>query len=685
MKNFLAAAAFFFAGAAQAQPLYQLTQTIPLPGGTKWDYLHFDSATNRLFVSHGDEVTVVDTQGGKVIGELTGLPGSHGIAIDPATGDIWADSAARRLAVAFDPNTFKPLATVPVVLDADGMAYDPASRQIFNTGGDGMAITPINPATRSAAPDIALGGSPEFLATDGMGSLYDNIEDLNQILRIDTSTDKIIARWPLTTCTHPKGMAVDGPARLVFASCASGVMVVLNADTGALIATLPIGKGTDAAAIDPVRHLAFGSAGDGTLTVVAETPTPHVLGVVRTASGARTMALDPRTGNVFVVTADVAGTIPGEPTHFKFVPGSLHVLVYAPVLHLERVVLLMRHGVRPPTHEPALDPAIAPDAWPKWEVPDGYLTPHGAAAIRILAAYDRKLFAATCADLSIYADVDERTVKTGEAYADGFGCATPVGHAAMADDPLFSALDNGAPGFNAKAAKAAMLAAAGGNIQDVVVNNASLFQAMQAALDPRGSAFLNLPAKISAKLPGHLPKLSGPLSEGASGAEDFLLEYLDDKPMSDVAWGRLNAAGVARLLALHPLEYTITARPAIIAQATAAPLAQRIAAGLASGPKVQILVGHDTNIAELGGLLGLHWSLGGYPADDPPPGGGILFSLLAGPGGTQFVTATYQVQTMDEIRNLTGAAPAMQELAIPDCGEAGACTLADFKKLVAGE
>jgi len=681
MKNFLAAAAFLLAGAAQAQPLYQLTQTIPLGGATKWDYLHVDPATNRLFVSHATEVTVVDIQAGKVIGQLANLPGSHGIAVDPATGDIWADSAQRRLAVAFDPNTFAPLASVPVVLDADGMAYDPASKQIFNTGGDGMAITPINPATRGAAPDIALGGSPEFLAADGAGSLYDNIEDLSQIVRIDTRSDKIIARWKLTTCTHPKGMAVDGPGRLVFASCANGVMVVLNADTGALLATLPIGKGTDAAAFDPVRHLAFASAGDGTLTVVAETPAPHVLGVVRTARGARTMAVDPVSGDVFVVTADVAGTVPGEPTHFNYVPGSLHVLVYVPVLHLERAVLLMRHGVRPPTHEPALDPAIAPDAWPKWEVPDGYLTPHGAAAIKLLAAYDRNFFGAGCGDLSIYADVDERTVKTGEAYAAGFGCATPVGHAA-GTDPLFSPLDNGDPGFDAKAAKAEMVAAGG---LDVVARNQALFQAMQAALDPGGNAFLALPEKISAKLPGHEPKLSGPLAEGASAGEDFLLEYLDDKPMSDVAWGRVDAAGVARLLALHPLEYSITARPPVIARATGEGLAQRVAAGLERGPKVQVLVGHDTNIADLGALLGLHWSLGGYPADDPPPGGGIIFSLLSGPGGSEYVAATYQVQTMDEIRNLSSAAPAMEALAIPGCGDStapAACTLGDFEKLV---
>jgi len=357
-------------------------------------------------------------------------------------------------------------------------------------------------------------------------------------------------------------------------------------------------------------------------------------------------------------------------------------------LKLERVVLLMRHGVRPPTHEPALSPAIAPDPWPKWEVKDGYLTPHGAAAIKLLAAYDRALFAPApgCPAISVYADVDERTVATGQAYAAGFapGCPVTVGHASTETDPLFSPLDNGNPDFDAKTAKKAMFAAAGADSADL-----PLLQQMQNVLAPGKTTFLHLPAKLVAKIPHHLPKLSGPIAEGASGAEDFLLEYLDDKPMADVAWGRADSQEVAALLALHPLAYTITARPAYIAHFTASPLAKRIAQDLAAGPRVQILVGHDTNLAELGGLLNLHWSLGGYPADDPPPGGGIIFSLLEDSAGAQYVTAAYQVQTMDQIRNLTplspASPPATEPLPIPGCGDSTkptACTLQNFEELV---
>jgi 4-phytase/acid phosphatase len=371
----------------------------------------------------------------------------------------------------------------------------------------------------------------------------------------------------------------------------------------------------------------------------------------------------------------------------------------AAALKLERVVLLMRHGVRPPTHEPALDPAIAPDPWPTWEVPDGFLTPHGAAAISILAAFDRALLAgqgvfpaAGCpAGIMIYADVDERTVKTGEAYAAGFapGCAIATAHAATPKDPLFSGLDDPGQNFDANTAKAAMIANAGFDIKNPAAAHPALFQKMQAVLDPGGHAFLDLPSKLSKKMPGHLPKLSGPIAEGASASEDFLLEYLDGKPMPDVAWGRADEADVAALLALHPLAYTITARAPYVADRAATPLLARITTALSNGPAFTVLVGHDTNIAQLGGLLKLHWSPGGYPADDPPPGGGILFSLLKDDAtGAQYVTASYQVQTMDQIRRLTPLTaanpPAMQALPIPGCGNSTAptaCTLPQFTRL----
>lgn len=339
-RRLAAAAAFAVAAAAChpacAQPLYKLTASIPLGGGIKWDYLHFDAPSDRLYISHGDEVTVVDGKTGHPIGALKNLPGSHGITVDPATGLVYADSAARSLLVAFNPKTLAPVATAPVLLDADGVTYDPASKQIFVSGGDGDGFSPVSTITGKAGPKIDLGSSPEFHVADGKGNLYVDLVDANQIARIDTASDKITARWPVAPCQHPKGLAIDPATSRLFASCASGVAVVLNADTGALIATLPIGKGTDAARFDPAQHWFLSANGIGTLTVIAEkSPDDFVeLGNVQTAPGARTLAVDPLTGRVFEVTARVTQTIPpSDPSdhpHYVFAPHSLSLLILDP-------------------------------------------------------------------------------------------------------------------------------------------------------------------------------------------------------------------------------------------------------------------------------------------------------------------------------------------------------------------
>jgi DNA-binding beta-propeller fold protein YncE len=279
---------------------------------------------------------VVNTKTDKLIGEITGLPGSHGIAVDPATGLIYADSAVNRQAIVFNPQTFKPAATVPVVLDADGMAYDAPSKQVYVAGGDGNAVTPISTVTHKAAADIPLGGAPEFLASDGAGSLYVNINDKDEIVRIDTAKNTITARWPTAPCASPTGLAIDPATRRLFASCHSGVAVILDADTGKLAATIPIGKGTDAAAFDPDKNRFFSSNSDGTLTVVAENSADDfsVLANVKTALGARTMAVDPATGRIFLVTGTVTKIAPPKTpldhAHYTFAPGSIKLLIFAP-------------------------------------------------------------------------------------------------------------------------------------------------------------------------------------------------------------------------------------------------------------------------------------------------------------------------------------------------------------------
>jgi DNA-binding beta-propeller fold protein YncE len=330
------AVAALAAGSARASPLYRLVATVPLRGSVKWDYLAFDPGSLRLYVSHGDAVTIVDAARSTVIGTLADLPGSHGIAIDPISKLVYADSAGRALLVAFDPRTFAPVRSAPVLDDADGVTYDPFSRQIFVSGGDGDGFTPVSTVTNKAGPKIDLGTSPEFHVADGKGSIYVDLVDKSAIARIDSRTDKVIATWPIAPCMHPKGLAIDPANRRLFAGCANGVGVVIDADSGKVVAALPIGKGTDAARFDPGRKRFLASNGDGTLSVIAEHGPDDFacLGNVSTALGARTMALDPATGQVFLVTATVIRTMPpaspGGHPHYIFKSGSLKLLIFAP-------------------------------------------------------------------------------------------------------------------------------------------------------------------------------------------------------------------------------------------------------------------------------------------------------------------------------------------------------------------
>jgi DNA-binding beta-propeller fold protein YncE len=316
--------------------LYHLTQTIPLGGGVKWDYLHFDAATQRVFISQGDELTVVDAHSGKISGHVTGLRGSHGIAIDPKTGFGYADSSDTKTISIFNLKTLTVVQTMPALEDADGMLYDSVSDQVFVVGGDAAAMLAIDPHTNKVAKTIALGGKPEFLVSDEAGSVYVNISDKNQIVRLDTRTDAITARWRIAPCHRAVGLAIDAKTRRLFSSCANALMMVADADDGKIVAQLPIGKGTDSAAFDPVRARAFSANRDGTLSIIQEHGGNDVtaLAAVKTALGARTMAVDPASGRIFLVTASVASAgppkQPGGVPNYKFAPGTARLLILDP-------------------------------------------------------------------------------------------------------------------------------------------------------------------------------------------------------------------------------------------------------------------------------------------------------------------------------------------------------------------
>ena len=334
----LCAGAFFLATAcpaAGAEPVYKLTASVPLGAPDRWDYVVFDPATQRVYVAHGNAVTVVDAVTLTLAGSLDGLDGAHGTAPVSALGKVFADSGKNGTVTDYDAATFAPRATIKAVGDADGMIYDPASSQVVVLGGDSAAAGFIDPRTDQLTATLPLGGSPEGAAVDGQGKMYVALSDRDEVAVVDTQAHSILARWTLPGCHDPHGLAMDPGSARLFVSCPAGQMAVLDAGTGRETALLPIGMGSDSAAFDPSHHLALSGDGDGTLGIVAETADGvRALGTVPTLPGARTMAVDPATGRVFLVTATVAGMEapkgPGKRSRFTFVAGTLRLLVYAP-------------------------------------------------------------------------------------------------------------------------------------------------------------------------------------------------------------------------------------------------------------------------------------------------------------------------------------------------------------------
>jgi YVTN family beta-propeller protein len=323
--------------ANQAAPTYRLTKTVSLGAGTRWDFVVFEPTSKRVYVAHGDHVTVVDDATAKAIGQIGPFPGgTHGIAIAPDAKVGYTDDGKAGTAIAFNPSTLKVLKHISAALDADAIIYEPVSRHVYVINGDSGSITVIDPKTDTAIADIKVGAGLEPGVPDGRGALFVNGVEKHEILKIDAKTNTVEDHWPMPGCRRPHGIAIDPQTRRLFVTCANKVMVIMNADSGTNMATLPIGGHSDGAAFDPVRKLIFSSNGEGTLTVIkekgADTFTP--LETIKTQVSARTMAIDPHTGRLFLAAATAAKSEPpskpGGRPHATYVPGSLKLLYFDP-------------------------------------------------------------------------------------------------------------------------------------------------------------------------------------------------------------------------------------------------------------------------------------------------------------------------------------------------------------------
>jgi YVTN family beta-propeller protein len=308
---------------------YKVTGTIPVAGEGGWDYLIVDDAARRLYLSHSTHVVVFDVDSHAVVGDIPNTQGVHGIALAPDLGKGFVSNGRANSVTIFDLKTLKTLDTVSVGTNPDAILYDAVTKRVFAFNGRSKDATVIDAATGKVLSTFGVGGKPEFAATDGKGSVYVNVEDTSEILHIDAQKMAVVHRWPLAPCKEPSGLAIDPGARRLFAVCDNEMMAVVNADTGKVVATPKVGEGPDAAAFDPATKNVFSSNGEtGTLTVVHQESADKytVTEDVPTKKSARTLAVDAKTGTLYLPAAEMVPPGPGQKWPSPK-PGTMHLLV----------------------------------------------------------------------------------------------------------------------------------------------------------------------------------------------------------------------------------------------------------------------------------------------------------------------------------------------------------------------
>jgi DNA-binding beta-propeller fold protein YncE len=318
---------------AYAPAGYHLLNKYKLGGEGGWDYLLVDSASRRVYISRSTHVMVVDADTGALVGDIPDTPGVHGVALVPDLDKGYTSNGRGASATVFDTKTLKTLGTVKVGQNPDAITYDAESKRVFTFNGASHDATAIDVKADAVAGTIPLGGKPETGVADGRGHVFVNVEDKGEIVDIDARKLTANAHWPLAPCEEPTGLAMDRRRRRLFVGCSNKLMAVVNADTGKVVATLPVGRGVDASAFDAATDLAFTSNGEGTLTVVHEDSPDKftVVETVETQAGARTMSLDAKTHRVYLVSAEFGPPPPATAERPRprpsVVPGSFTLIV----------------------------------------------------------------------------------------------------------------------------------------------------------------------------------------------------------------------------------------------------------------------------------------------------------------------------------------------------------------------
>ena len=315
---------------------YHVTDHWKLGGQGGWDYLLSDDAAHRLYVTHNSRVEVVDTTTGKPIGAITGLKSTHGVALNPDGKIGYISDGAGNAIVVFNRADFSVQATVTAGTNPDGITFEPTTKTVWAFNGRSKNISVLDTTSNTVVATLPLPGKPEFPQADGHGSVFVNMEDQNEILKLDAASRKEVATWPLPGCDSPSGMAIDRDHHRLFSVCDGGKMAIVDYESGKVLGLAAIGDSPDAAGFDPKRELAFSSnGGDGTLTIVqAGKPGFPVLQTLKTEKGARTMGFDTSTGRIYLVTAQFGP--PPAPTDAmphprpSIVPDTFEILVVEP-------------------------------------------------------------------------------------------------------------------------------------------------------------------------------------------------------------------------------------------------------------------------------------------------------------------------------------------------------------------
>ncbi len=327
-------------GGLSAQGQYGKVGEIPIGGAGSWDYLAVDSTAKRLYVSHGTEVVVIDTGTDQVVGRITDTPGVHGIAIVPEIGRAFTTNGRENTVSVVDTKTLQTLSKVETGANPDAIVYEPKQKEIYALNHTGHSATAFEAATGKVTATIPLAGTAETGQADSaLGRVFVNIEDKDSVDVIDITKHEVVANWPVAPASSPTGMAIDPASHRLFVG-GGKALVMLDDNTGKVVANVPICNGTDATFFDPGPRLVFVSCSDGHVTI-AHMDSPEKLSVVQTletAPRSRTMALDPSTHRIYLSAVKLPPPDPNAPAPASGQRGrgpapvadSFHVLVFAP-------------------------------------------------------------------------------------------------------------------------------------------------------------------------------------------------------------------------------------------------------------------------------------------------------------------------------------------------------------------